>query len=396
MPFNFDEEEQPMGPQPMNPQVKDYLTQKYGLDQFSPEKRQAIEAQNEEDRGGPNILAGLAAFGAGLQGGNAAQAGQNFLQMQEGRRQARLNDFDKNRQFALNDMNDKEMLAKKEREMDPNSQESKLAQKLAMDMGLPQDQAMKLTAAQFNQFSPALQKRYDLQQRQLDRQEARDERRFLAGERSLERKEALAQRMEDKKERQELAQSEKMQALQTPYGLANSVDDAKQLKDAHEAKKNFDNKLEQMIALRKKHDGGALFNREDVARGKQLSKDLLLEYKNMAKLGVLSQADENIINAIIPADPLEFKAAGLLGQDPIMSNLKAFKQDSDKDFATRVATRTRSGEENPALAEIRGGGSDMVDVIDPKGRMRKVPKADLQKALAAGGKLVNNATAGVK
>src|ERR1041385_2967158 len=113
MPFNFDEEEeQPMGPvapQPINPQVKDYLSQKYGLDQYSPEKRQAIEAENEQDRSGPNWLAGLAAFGAGLQGGNAAAAGQNFLQMQEGKRQARLNDFDKNRQLALNDMNDKDM-----------------------------------------------------------------------------------------------------------------------------------------------------------------------------------------------------------------------------------------------------------------------------------------------
>lgn len=156
-----------------------------------------------------------------------------------------------------------------------------------------------------------------------DRAEARNERRFQAG----------------------VLRDEKQQALQTPYGLANTPDDAKQLKEAHEAKKNFDNKLQQMIDLREKHGGGAIFNRDDVARGKQLSKDLLLEYKNMAKLGVLSKSDEDIINAIIPEDPLQYNSplASVQGQDPTLSRLKSFKDDSDKDFQTRIGTRTRAG-----------------------------------------------------
>lgn len=135
-------------------------------------------------------------------------------------------------------------------------------------------------------------------------------------------------------------QSERDYALKTPYGPANSIDDAKQLKTAHESKQNFDSKLSEMIALREKNKGGALWDREAVGRGKQLSKDLLLEYKNMAKLGVLSQADEDIINAIIPADPLAFDF--IPGQDPILHKLKKFKEDSDKDFSTRVSTRTRN------------------------------------------------------
>lgn len=138
---------------------------------------------------------------------------------------------------------------------------------------------------------------------------------------------------------------EKMQGLQTPFGLANTVDDAKQLKEAYESKKNFDNKIEQMIALREKHGGGAMLNREDVERGKQLSKDLLLEYKNMAKLGVLSKSDEDIINAIIPEDPLQYNSLldAFQGQDPTLNRLKSFKSDSDNDFQNRVGTRTRSG-----------------------------------------------------
>lgn len=135
-------------------------------------------------------------------------------------------------------------------------------------------------------------------------------------------------------------QYEKQQALATPYGMANTVDDAKKLKEGYESKKNFDSKLQELIKLRKSK-GGELYDREAVARGKQLSKDLLLEYKNMAGLGVLSKADEDILNAIIPDDPLAFSM--MPGQDPIMTKLESFQKDSDKDFQTRVATRTRSG-----------------------------------------------------
>lgn len=170
----------------------------------------------------------------------------------------------------------------------------------------------------------------ELQSKSLDRKEARDERRFQSG----------------------IKMDEKMQGLKTPFGLANTVDDAKQLKEAFEAKKNFDNKLDQMIELRK-NKGAEVWNREDVARGKQLSKDLLLEYKNMAKLGVLSKSDEDIINAIIPEDPLEFKLSSLVGQDPIMNNLKKFKEDSDKNFNTRIATRTRAGIDGAAGPETK-------------------------------------------
>lgn len=137
-----------------------------------------------------------------------------------------------------------------------------------------------------------------------------------------------------------VAQEEKQQALQTPYGTANTVDDAKQLKEAFESKRSFDNKINELISLRDTK-GVEYLDRNAVARAKQLSKDLLLEYKNMAKLGVLSQADEAIINAIIPTDPLGQDYA--LFQDPILSNLKKFKDDSDSDFKTRVGTRTRKG-----------------------------------------------------
>lgn len=176
------------------------------------------------------------------------------------------------------------------------------------------------------------QREFDL--RIEDQKLRREEMRSMLGERRADRKEAQDQR-----------EHEKQQTLNTPFGTANTPDDAKQLKEAYESKQNFDSKIQDMIALRKKHNGGALLNREDVGRGKQLSKDALLEYKNMAKLGVLSKADEDIINAIIPDDPLEYNSpiAAIQGQDPILHKLEKFKSDKDKDFQTRVQTRTRSG-----------------------------------------------------
>jgi hypothetical protein len=163
----------------------------------------------------------------------------------------------------------------------------------------------------------------DLRERQLesqalDRKEARDERRFQSG----------------------IRMDEKRQALTTPFGLANTEQDAKDLKGAFESKRSFDRKLNELIQLRKDY-GVEYLNRDAVARGKQLAKDLLLEYKDMAKLGVLSQSDEKILNAIIPDDPLGQDFA--LGQDPILHKLTKFKEDSDADFQTKVGTRTRAG-----------------------------------------------------
>lgn len=148
------------------------------------------------------------------------------------------------------------------------------------------------------------------------------------------------QTLRDKERREQEAQD----AFMTPEGPARTTDDAKKIKEGIEAKKEFDRKLDEMISLREKHGGGAILNREDVGRGKQLSKDLLLAYKDMAKLGVLSQADEAILNAIIPADPLQFNSPldVVQGQDPTLHRLKKFRDDAQADFGTRLQTRLKN------------------------------------------------------
>lgn len=174
------------------------------------------------------------------------------------------------------------------------------------------------------------------------------------------------------------------------YGQALTKDDAKNLKSAIEMKSKFDQQIQEMIDLRKKY-GSEVLNREAVERGKQLSKDLLLTYKNLAKLGVLSKADEAIIDQIIPKDPLGFTPYSMLtGQDPIMKQLESFRKDSDNQFATSLETRLRDGAKVAERFKKDGGSSGLVEVIAPDGTRRRIPKSDLDRALAAGGKLADD------
>lgn len=153
----------------------------------------------------------------------------------------------------------------------------------------------------------------------------------------------------------EYRQEEDLRGREVPgMGTALTKGDASTLKDAAEMKSNFDLQIDEMLALRKKHNGGAIFAREDVARGQQLSKQLLLSYKNLAKLGVLSAADESIINAIIPADPLAYSAAGLLGGDPISHKLRKFKSDSDAQFKKSQEMRLQKKQEAPVGDDYDG------------------------------------------
>jgi len=130
-------------------------------------------------------------------------------------------------------------------------------------------------------------------------------------------------------------------------GEALTEDDAKKLKDAKVMKEKFDRQMGELISLRKEFSGfgGEVLNRDAVSRGKQLSKDILLTYKNLAKLGVLSKSDEDIINAIIPEDPLQFDFSSMIpfaGQNPTLKRMEAFKNDLNEDFNSTLRARLRT------------------------------------------------------
>lgn len=304
------------------------------LDKYSQQARENLLAKQKEESSGPAWAAGIAALGAGLAGKDAASAGQGILSMQQKGRERELEQFDVGAGLQKQSKLDVQATEKARRESDPNSEESKTVQMLAQKY-MPNTDFSKSSASFLLNKLPFLEKAYAVDVSSKDKKEAAEA-----------RKEELGMRREEMGLRRQEVGVEKLSKLSTPFGTANTETDAKKLKDAYEEKSNFDGKLEEMIRLRQKHGGGAVLNREDVARGKQLSKDLLLSYKNMAKLGVLSQADEDIINAIIPPDPLSYNSpiAAIQGQDPVLRKLTEFKKDSDKDFATKVQTRIRGGQ----------------------------------------------------
>jgi hypothetical protein len=255
---------------------------------------------------------------------------------------------DKTRSRTETDWKDSD--AVKSRENDPASEESQMARDLAKRM-MPTKDFGNMTAAELKRGLPTLEKIYSVEQGKQARVDAARERSFARTESAAER--AENKRVAEEKERREREEkeTEKGYKLNTPYGMANTEQDAKELREGHESKKAFDSKIQEMIALREKHNGGATFNREDVARGKQLSREALLEYKNMAKLGVLSQSDTDIVEAIIPKDPLEYNVSGIVGQDPTLANLKKFKADSDSNFEEKIKTRTRGAMPSKAAGQ---------------------------------------------
>ncbi len=333
----------------LDPRVKDYMMK----------KREEEQALREENQGGigQNFLApALAAASAGFMGRDPMAAGMGMQQKVQADKDKIINNFQKekageleglnlSRQLKQDDIADekynREIGIQKE-EDDANSESSKMYQTLASKYPGGQALAGK-SATEIKKFLPSIEKLADLESKKQENYLKR------------------VTNKEDKQTAKDLKNEEKLIELSTPFGIARTKDDAKKLKDGYEEKKIFDSKLQEMIALREKHGGGAVMNREDVARGQQLSKDLLLTYKNMAKLGVLSQADENIINAIIPNDPLAYNSpiAAIQNQDPILNNLKKFKNDSDNDFQTRIKTRVREGGEiTPQVEENKLASQD--------------------------------------
>lgn len=301
--------------------IENYLKQKYGEDYQKKAEEDYIERSDRANTG-----AFMSSIGDALAGRAPGSQNEYFNQLKKTAKEDTIGKLenDKKSYMANTEFNNKQA------DFDPNSSRS-LAFRNTLKNQFPS--LANAYGADFDHIAAGDMENIMNPLRLKETVQARKESARLM---SQQRSDSKQEKIDEKREKID----EKMQTLQTPFGTANTPDDAKQLKEAYESKKNFDGKIQELIGLRTKY-GGEAMNREAVARGKQLSKDLLLEYKNMAKLGVLSKSDEDIINAIIPADPLEFSLVP--GQDPIMNNMKKFKEDSDKDFSTRIATRTRAG-----------------------------------------------------
>lgn len=214
-----------------NDLVKEYFKKTYNLDMgdFSNESRQKL-VDDSKIGFGDKAGAALAAIGAGFMGKDAAAAGQSKLNAAKAEKQGKLDAFDKGRANFLEERKigrqaeldsredekyakDQELLA---RERDPNSQESQMANELAKRMGY---KGAPVTAEQFKQFSPALSKMYDIEQKKLDREAQR-------ADRALQREIALGQKnqaREDKLEKEAKLSDKQIEALSSYDKALNSI-----------------------------------------------------------------------------------------------------------------------------------------------------------------------------
>lgn len=357
--------------QPLNPLVADYLKRKQQADL---ELAQSQQAADNQDLIGVGVK-GIGAMMSGNEDPVVYQKGWNEqgtpvvaqntgvvpdvkpLQDMANRGRERasekhkgdLNSLDKEQ--ALTDLSARRGREAREDglnavEDDPSSDASKLAQDMASKM-VPGRDFSKLSATQLKQMLPTINKIYDTELR-------KQEMRTTQVNRSAEKQEAVAAK-----------QAEKDELLMTPFGMARTADDTKKLKTAAEQKAKFDRIMQDMIDLRKKHDGGATWNREDVARGKQLSGDAKIIYKDLANLGVLSASDNVLIDSVIPSDPLEYNISGIVGQDPTRTKLESFKADADKDFQSTLQNRLREAPQQapaPFPRQVRDASGNVATV----------------------------------
>jgi len=171
----------------MNPLIKDYLLKKQ-------QERDQLEQSS-----GPSTMqsigSALAGAGAGIMGRDPLAAMQSIQGQQSQAKKQKLDAFDRSNDMELKGMEmdraigieDKRVAREDEkygleqdlmgREQDINSMESQLARQLGSKM-MPKHDFGKMNAFQINQKLPSLEKIYSIEQKKLDRSDARADKSF--------------------------------------------------------------------------------------------------------------------------------------------------------------------------------------------------------------------------
>lgn len=287
----FDNEEDelktPDAPTVQNPSVREYLLKRMA-------ERESLVSQNKESATGDKISALLGTIGAGMMGKDAGAAGQAILARQDAQKKSKLNDFDSgtDRYVKENEIIKGDELF--QRESDLSSQESKMANELATRMGY---KGAPITATQFKGFSPALQKMYDIEQKKLDRQDAREERRSLFGFKQQERQDA-----------KDLKREERDLTLAVPgYERTGEVlpkpEEAAKFRKSTAVSKQLNDKLSRMKELVKEY-GSFEYGGEGGQEMESLATEIQLLGKSpeLYELGVLTGPDLTLLQKIT-SDP---------------------------------------------------------------------------------------------
>lgn len=97
--------------------------------------------------------------------------------------------------------------------------------------------------------------------------------------------------------------------------------------------------------LRDKHGGGAIWNADDIAEANAAAARIQLQLKSPAlfQLGVIAGPDKDYLTSQVPDHPLEVKAVGAIGADPIGKQLKSAETFLDDAYKNAEATYVKGG-----------------------------------------------------
>lgn len=381
-----------------NPLVQDYM------DKYSQAARDKIVAQNKEDASGPNWMAGLAAFGSGLQGGNSIEAGQNFIKNQQAQRDKKLTDFDTGKQTML-----------ASQELDPNSAAS-MRFKDTLKTNFPEiakkygDSFDKLTAADQKNVFQVVETKAKLDDAKSNREQVN----ILRAQGQSDRRDKLA------------AENDNKDAMKLQDTLSKGWTGRSGQAGQVQGKINAAERAQQLL--------DQISTQKDGADSRQIEE---LAQSTAALLGGGTQASSRV-DALVP-HTFWGKAQGLkeyltnspqgLGQQDFQKRLadtiareKQVAEDQKRQYQIEsLAGHDRLRKNNPDLYErqLRAAGiepnmiddngrykkpagmnmaGDSVKMQGPDGQIRLIPKEKVKAALASGGKLIDdpNSTVGAK
>lgn len=350
--------------------VKQYLLNK---------GRDTAEAQNEERQSG----LGWAQFGAGLgdaiAGRSSDQTAKNFDGFRKNIKDETVGEYDRQKKAAIEDYSTNRTVNQNVAKDDVNSEDSKMAQSLGLDMGLDPKFAKTMTATQFESLSPYLKAKYEAKIREMDRRELRADR---AATRDIARQDRL-DKINDKKEERDLSLA--VPGYERTGEVLPKAEEAMKFRKATAVSKQLSDKLNRMKELVKSKGsfewgGDAGTEMESLATEIQL----LGKSPELYELGVLAGPDLTLLQKIT-ADPSSMSS--LFTRDD--SRLKQIDSQLSSINGKLGATASSMGYAK-AGGEKMAPMADTVRIKDPKtGRVKMIPKNQAQAAVAAGGVLVD-------
>lgn len=355
--------------------VKQYLLNK-GRDQ--------AEAQNQERQSG----LGWAQFGAGLgdaiAGRSPDQTAKNFDGFRKNIKDETIGEYDRQKKAAIEDYSTKRSVNQNVLKDDLNSEESKMARTLALDMGMDPKMAGTMTASQFENLSPYLKAKYEAKIRELDRRELRADR---TATRDIARQDRL-DKITEKREDRDLTLA--VPGYERTGQVLPKAEEAVKFRKAVATSKQLSDKLNRLRDLvggnkekgitgvgSYEYGGNAGTEMESLATEIQL----LSKSPELYELGVLTGPDMSLLEKVI-ANPTSLDS--LFTRDG--SRLKQIDSQLN-------SINGKLGATAESLGYAKAGGEKapprMVRIKDPRGIIRNIPADQAQAAINAGGTLID-------